>query len=99
MGAGAVLIHDSQGGGAQGVTLQPPLTLAVDVTRLMGQPCGGPTGHLEGLSCMRHAFGLVPRQWRLVVSPAPGSVAISTGCGPLQVAAACQPYHRVQVCG
>ena len=57
VGAGAVLVHDSQGGGAQGVTLQPPLTLAVDVTRLMGQPCGGPTGHLDGLSCMRHAVG------------------------------------------
>ena len=42
MGAGAVLVHDSQGGRARALALQLQLTPAVDVTRLLGTAIWGP---------------------------------------------------------
>ena len=79
VGAGAVLVHDSQGGSARAVAQRLLLTRPWMSPGCWRQPYEDPTGHLDGSSCMGHAVGYTHRQWRPVVSSYPGSVAISRG--------------------
>ena len=56
-GAGAVLVHDSQGGSARALALQLQLTPAVDVTRLLGTAIWGPDWALGWVKFTCHIVG------------------------------------------